>query len=156
MVCAHSKVGSRNPTSTESQVLKHIQSQQHKDPQHNTCPTTKWGCSVNTGVFLHLVRFLPVRILLCCIGKAVRVIAGHSQGCLCVVCILHPLSPRTYLTACKRATKYFCETRKPRLKSMAVIFLKLQGGGIRGSVELLWEGGISGITNFFPLQGVDK
>lgn len=121
-LCTHSNLGSRNPTSIELQVLKHIQSQQHKNPQHNICPNMKWGCSVNTGVFLWLVCFLPVHILLWCVGKAVGGTAGHSQSCLCVVCILHPLSPHTYLTVCKRMAKYFCETRKPRLKSVAVIF----------------------------------
>lgn len=60
-MCAHSKLGSRNPTSAEFQVSKPIQSQQQKNPLHSFCLNTKRGCSVNTGVFLllWLECFLP-------------------------------------------------------------------------------------------------
>lgn len=75
-------------------------------------PTQGFSFSIGWSVFY----------LLWDVGKAAGAIAGHSQGCLCVVCILHPFSPHPYLTECKPAARCFCERRKPRLKSVAVTF----------------------------------
>lgn len=156
MVYAHSKVGFRNLTSTELQVLKCIQSQQHKNPQHDICSSTKWGCSVNTGVFTQLVGFLPVHILLWRVGKAVRAIAGRFQGCLCVICILLLSHLTPIWQDANEQPNTSVKQGSPNWNLLLWFFLKLQGGGIRGSVEFLREGGISSTTNFFPLQGVGK
>lgn len=56
------------------------------------------------------------------LAKQPELFVGHSQGYLCVVCILHLLSPHPCLTECKPAAGCFCETRKPGLKSLAATF----------------------------------